>query len=409
MKTSPVTRVSVLLLIVLLWHSALLAEDIPLSKKGGVYQLPVEINGVLTLNFVLDSGASEVLIPADVVLTLIRTGTIKETDFLPGQTYVLADGSTVKSPRFVLRSLKVGQRRIANVATSIGNISSALLLGQSFLEKLGVWGIDGQKQVLTIGTKVEKEVSSQHPYIPQKIYVPKKVIDWKELDEIFIKGNKLSYAGYEVAKSLNSTVITIKKNGETLKSLESQGGPSDIGLFPLLGKEVKQLIILTTTGGAICCEFHTIYELSPKFRLIFAGQAANIIDFDGNGQYDLVQSVSMFRYFHDLCGVCSPAPYAIFSYDKKIGKYVLSNRKFVDLILEHMDEHIKKFEDIDKKTSTADFLNKKLLENNNYNDWFSQILNIVLNYIYAGKGKKDGIFLTTDTDLLTRMKLNWIS
>src|SRR6266581_6505082 len=174
MKTSPVTRVSVLLLIVLLWHSALLAEDIPLFKKGGVYELPVEINGVLTLNFVLDSGASEVLIPADVVLTLIRTGTIKETDFLPGQTYVLADGSTVKSPRFVLRSLKVGQRRIANVAASIGNISSALLLGQSFLEKLGVWGIDGQKQVLTIGTKVEKEVSSQHPYIPQKIYVPKK-------------------------------------------------------------------------------------------------------------------------------------------------------------------------------------------------------------------------------------------
>jgi len=94
---------------------------------------------------------------------------------------------------------------------------------------------------------------------------------------------------------------------------------------------------------------------------------------------------------------------------KKIGKYVLSNRKFVDLILEHMDEHIKKFEDIDKKTSTADFLNTKLLENNNYNDWFSQILNIVLNYIYAGKGKKDGIFLTTDTDLLTRIKLNWIS
>ena len=68
MKRNSFTRVSVLLFIVLLCHSALLAEDIPLSKRGGVYELPVKINGVLTLNFVLDSGASEVLIPADVVL-----------------------------------------------------------------------------------------------------------------------------------------------------------------------------------------------------------------------------------------------------------------------------------------------------------------------------------------------------
>jgi hypothetical protein len=55
--------------------------------------------------------------------------------------------------------------------------------------------------------------------------VPKKIIDWEELDAIFIKDNKLSYAGYEVEKSLNSaekkSIATIKKNGATLASLES--------------------------------------------------------------------------------------------------------------------------------------------------------------------------------------------
>jgi len=45
----------------------------------------------------------------------------------------------------------MGQRRIENVAASIGNISSSLLLGQSFLEKLGTWGIDSQRQVLVLG------------------------------------------------------------------------------------------------------------------------------------------------------------------------------------------------------------------------------------------------------------------
>jgi clan AA aspartic protease (TIGR02281 family) len=128
-------------------------ENISLAKKGGVYQLPVEINGVITLDFVLDTGAADVNIPADVALTLFRAGKIRDTDFLPGRVYTLADGSTLNSSRVLLRSLKIGNRRVTNVAASIGPVSSTLLLGQSFLEKLGTYGIDSQRQVLTIGMK----------------------------------------------------------------------------------------------------------------------------------------------------------------------------------------------------------------------------------------------------------------
>src|SRR5215471_16697361 len=151
--TMPLSRISLLVvMILLLGPLGLRAEEIPLVKKGGVYQLPVEINGVLTLHFILDTGAADVNIPADVALTLVRTGTIRDTDFLPGQTYTLADGSTVKSARFLLRSLKLGNRRVSDVPASIGPVSSALLLGQTFLEHLGAWGMDSQRQVLTLGT-----------------------------------------------------------------------------------------------------------------------------------------------------------------------------------------------------------------------------------------------------------------
>jgi Aspartyl protease len=70
--------------------------------------VPVSINGQLTLKFTIDSGASDVSVPADVVSTLIRTETITASDFLGTQTYTLADGS---------------------VAPAKGT----LLLGQSFL------------------------------------------------------------------------------------------------------------------------------------------------------------------------------------------------------------------------------------------------------------------------------------
>jgi len=123
---------------------------IPLVNVGGVYELPVEINGRLTLNFVFDSGAAEMNIPVDVVSTLIRTGTITNTDFLPEKTYILADGSQQSSPRFVIRSVKIGHQSIPNVSASIGNINSGLLIGQSLLEKLGTWGVDTQRQVLIV-------------------------------------------------------------------------------------------------------------------------------------------------------------------------------------------------------------------------------------------------------------------
>src|SRR5208337_746834 len=90
-------------LVLCLFAGQVLAIEIPLQKQGGVYVLPVRINSVITLNFILDTGASEVTIPADVALTLMRSGTISEKDFLPGQKYRLADGSILKGSRFKIR------------------------------------------------------------------------------------------------------------------------------------------------------------------------------------------------------------------------------------------------------------------------------------------------------------------
>lgn len=128
-----------------------IATDVPLQSRGGVYTVPVAINGVLTLNFIIDSGASEVQIPADVVLTLVRTQTILPSDFLPGREYKLADGSVVNSPRFVIRELRIADHRFAAVAASISPIEGEPLLGQSLLERFPHWTVDNRRHVLVLG------------------------------------------------------------------------------------------------------------------------------------------------------------------------------------------------------------------------------------------------------------------
>lgn len=116
---------------------------------GGAYQLPVQVNEIITLNFVLDTGTSLVTIPADFAMTLVRSGTVREEHILPEETFVQPDGSQVRHPRMIIQSLKIGKRILRNVPAVITDVDGPLLLGQNLLTKMGPWTFDPRKQLLS--------------------------------------------------------------------------------------------------------------------------------------------------------------------------------------------------------------------------------------------------------------------
>ena len=120
---------------------------------GGIFVVPVEINRTIKLDFAIDSGASDVSVPADVFSTLKRTGTIKDADMIGEQTYVLADGSKSQALTFMIRSLKVGDIVLENVRASAPPAQGMLLLGQSFLGRFNSWSIDNDGQALVLNPK----------------------------------------------------------------------------------------------------------------------------------------------------------------------------------------------------------------------------------------------------------------
>lgn len=126
------------------------SAGVDMVRENGVLKVVVQLNGAISLKFVVDSGASDVHIPKDVFKTLIRAETIKETDFLPGSTFVLADGSKMKSDRFILRSIKVGESTFSDVEASVGGLDATLLLGQSFLSRFKEWKIDNKNSKLIL-------------------------------------------------------------------------------------------------------------------------------------------------------------------------------------------------------------------------------------------------------------------
>ena len=126
------------------------SNRVRMVQCGGTFKVPVRLNDQLTLDFTVDSGASDVTVPADVVMTLVRTNTIRDADFRGEQVYVLADGSRVKSRTFILRSLRVGNQTVQNVEASVADIKGSLLLGQSFLRRFKTWSIDNTTNELVL-------------------------------------------------------------------------------------------------------------------------------------------------------------------------------------------------------------------------------------------------------------------
>jgi clan AA aspartic protease (TIGR02281 family) len=125
-------------------------EVIPVEARDGAYVVPVLINGVLTGNFIIDSGAADVSIPAEVATTLKRLGTISGSDLIGSKIYVLADGSRAPSEIYRISSLQVGDLVMQNVTVRVAAKKSDFLLGQSFLSRLKSWSMDNDRQMLII-------------------------------------------------------------------------------------------------------------------------------------------------------------------------------------------------------------------------------------------------------------------
>jgi predicted aspartyl protease len=138
-------------------HGAELAErkardeiELQLSNGGKTLSVPVIINNTLNVSFVLDTGATAVQIPAEMILELMRTGALSENDFIGTVTYFLADGSARLARQFLIREIQVGKHIVRNVTGIEGEPGADGLLGQSFLSKLPSWTLDNKRHVLVM-------------------------------------------------------------------------------------------------------------------------------------------------------------------------------------------------------------------------------------------------------------------
>ncbi|HXH19036.1 MAG TPA: retropepsin-like aspartic protease [Chitinophagales bacterium] len=124
-----------------------ISQEIALSKYLSIYRVKVRI-GTLEKSFILDSGASDVLVSKAFEKELLDAGLLKKADMLGEKLYQLADGSKVKGRIYMLSGLQIGGFTIDNVVAGVISEDASLLLGKSFLDKFKKWKIDNERNTL---------------------------------------------------------------------------------------------------------------------------------------------------------------------------------------------------------------------------------------------------------------------
>jgi clan AA aspartic protease (TIGR02281 family) len=120
------------------------AVEIPFERHGNAMLVYVRINDAVTAPFMVDTGASDVVVPGDVA----RAAGIRVTRDTPRQSYQTANGM-IDSPIVTLASVEVGDARVENLRGSLSDSMSVGLLGATFFNNY-TFQVDPAANLITL-------------------------------------------------------------------------------------------------------------------------------------------------------------------------------------------------------------------------------------------------------------------
>jgi hypothetical protein len=124
-------------------------DSVPVISVMGMHKVKIRI-GKETRIWMIDSGASDLLISDEFLKTLIRSGEILERDFIGEGRYNLADNRTLICKRYRIDSVYIGRFMLKNVIIASSKETIEFLLGKSVLNKFSQWILDNKNNLLIL-------------------------------------------------------------------------------------------------------------------------------------------------------------------------------------------------------------------------------------------------------------------
>ena len=135
---------------------------IKLEKINGIYKISCKVNGIL-MNFIFDTGASEVSISLTEAMFLMKQGLLRDEDIKEEVKYKLANGKVENGTKIILKQIDIDGLILEDIEASIvHNLDAPLLLGLNAISKLGKVVLEEDKLIIYPKNIQAQESSKGH-------------------------------------------------------------------------------------------------------------------------------------------------------------------------------------------------------------------------------------------------------
>lgn len=124
-------------------------DSIDVITVSAMTKLKVKI-GPLVNVWMLDCGATDMLVSDTMINKLLQLKLVSGNDFLGQQTYTLASGKEILCDVYRINNVQVGKFTVNNLVIGASKEADTFLLGKTFLNKFRRWSIDNQSNQLIL-------------------------------------------------------------------------------------------------------------------------------------------------------------------------------------------------------------------------------------------------------------------
>lgn len=124
-------------------------DSVQIISINGMHKIKIRIGNELRI-WMIDSGASDLLISEDYAKTLKDKGFLSERDFIGEGQYLLADNRPISCKRYKIDNVQIGHMVVNNVILSVSKYAKEFLLGKSMLNKFSEWSLDNKSNLLIL-------------------------------------------------------------------------------------------------------------------------------------------------------------------------------------------------------------------------------------------------------------------
>lgn len=199
--------------------------EITINKVDGLFKIPCKINGV-TMDFIFDTGATDVSMSITEAMFLIKQGLLNSSDIIGENKYMIANGTIESGSIINLKRIEIDGIILENVkATVVNNMKAPLLLGMNAISRMGKVELSENKLTINrrenVPSQIKKDAEFEIFYknATNGIYqIFKVLIDPSKVDS-YIRSNiglfKAPESGDELTvqfEQANKDSITIAKD-----------------------------------------------------------------------------------------------------------------------------------------------------------------------------------------------------